>query len=528
MTSPAVTAVAAKRLGSSTQPGDVAGRVTASAGQTGATLEITGSGASGTEAARVTKVVTDSYIAVLGGQIRRSALLASQRLQAEYTRVQGELAALPAPPPSAPDAAAVPSPRLVLQQRLQGVSEQLARLSADAALFDTGVQVTRPATAPATPVSPHPLKDALLAALIGAVAAGVIAWGAEIRAHRRTDLGRVARLLGVPGLGRVPPTAAGAAPASPRPRPASASAADGGSRPWESWLGELDSESSERPGLRNRWGRLWGRVRWLGPRADGLVRGRHRDDGDRGTPPAHWQLVVSSVDAALRKLHGRSVLIASITRADAASSAAASFAVSAAEDGRCVVLVDADQQSREISAPAGAERAPGLIELVEQNTGLPLSRHPAEMHEPPLVSLLAAGRPVQDSAAFYRRHAFRDTMHALRESADLVVVGAPPVLDSADARVLSDIVDAVVVVVDPAISDDLLTNARERLALADAPLAGFVLLTGSGRRGTRASFATERPKEASRRAVAVSALLSARVRPVPVDGRTGQGRRDVG
>jgi Mrp family chromosome partitioning ATPase len=316
-----------------------------------------------------------------------------------------------------PRTARTSSTMVVLQEQLREIAIELNRLQIASREYQPAVQVIRAAPVPAVPISPVPKRDAGLAALIALLLGSAAAWAFEVRSRRRSDSGRYARALGADCLGRVPALA-------------------------------------EEPSL---------------------------DAGGHPALAGQWQRVVSAVDASMREVSGRCLLITTPSAPGQASRCAARLALAAAADGRSVVLVDADYPARELSKLAGAAHAPGLTELAERHAGLQTPDKGGEGGAP-AVALLAPGRPVANAAAFYRTASFRATLAAIGQRADLVVVVGPPVLASAETGVLADAVDAVLLVVAESTSEDDILAARSALAWGSGQLLGCVVLGEMPRR----------------------------------------------
>src|SRR4029453_4154199 len=100
-----------------------------------------------------------------------------------------------------PRTAKVTATMNVLQEQLIEIASDLNRMKEIGRGFQPAVQVLRHAEASPVPVSPLPVRDAGLAALIAMLLAGAAAWGFEAQSQRRTDPGRFARLVGTVRLG---------------------------------------------------------------------------------------------------------------------------------------------------------------------------------------------------------------------------------------------------------------------------------------------------------------------------------------
>jgi Mrp family chromosome partitioning ATPase len=403
VTSDPVATAAAGLLRDGTSAQDVAGAVTAVPGTTADTLTITASAPGATRAARLADAAARGYLAVLRDQARAAAAATVIRLQTQYDDAQRQLAGLGSQPRT-PGAAALAA---ALQDQLRDIASQQNRLRAAATNFVPLVQVVHPATPPAAPTSPVPLRDAGLAVLVAVLVGAAAAWAFEARTQRRADVDRFTRLLGADCLGRIP--AAAAVPAG---------------------------------------------------------------DPATGEPvlPGQWHQVASALDVSLREPGSRRVLVTAPGTTGQPGRAVANLARAVAADGRAVIAVDADYRYRELSTVAGAPASPGLTELV---AGADLGRAGPDGSP---VALLPAGQQVGDVAAFYRAPAFRAALDSLRQRADLVLVAGPPVLDGAEAGVLADVADAVVLVVPESASEGDLRATVAALSWSRAAVVGYVLV----------------------------------------------------
>jgi capsular exopolysaccharide synthesis family protein len=178
-----------------------------------------------------------------------------------------------------------------------------------------------------------------------------------------------------------------------------------------------------------------------------------------------------------RLLHGQgnplcTVLVTSATTAEDRASAAANLAVSLAQTGQRVVLVDADL------------RRPALHEIftVANNTGVSTALDGEQGHAPVQptsingLSLLAAG-PATDRSADVLASSHMDALIAsLKRDADIVVFNTPPVGVLTDAAVLATKVDGVLLVMQAGKTNG--DRAKESLRLLEqvnAHVVGAVL-----------------------------------------------------
>jgi len=109
-----------------------------------------------------------------------------------------------------------------------------------------------------------------------------------------------------------------------------------------------------------------------------------------------------------------------------------------AASGKTVVLVDADLRNGNLHEPALLASGPGLAEVILDQMDLRNALQKIDFQKPGhqptgSMSLLSAGRRVSDPAGALMSTAFDGLIESLRQQFDVVVVAAPPLLDSANA-----------------------------------------------------------------------------------------------
>jgi polysaccharide biosynthesis transport protein len=120
------------------------------------------------------------------------------------------------------------------------------------------------------------------------------------------------------------------------------------------------------------------------------------------------------------------------------SSLALALARSAARAGERVLLVDCDLRRRNLSRIMGATEAPGLAELLAGRGDTPALCRP---DRPPGLAFMPAGlatdgRRIADLAV-------KLATEGWRREYDLVVLDGPPMLASADAQLLAEMADGI-------------------------------------------------------------------------------------
>ncbi len=161
--------------------------------------------------------------------------------------------------------------------------------------------------------------------------------------------------------------------------------------------------------------------------------------------------------------------------AEDTATAVANLAVTIAQTGRNVVVVDANLRHPRVHELFSLDNRQGLTDMVLAED--PFANPPLQPTEVPGLSILASG-PLPPNPADVLDSKRMDMIWAgLRERFDMVLVNAPPVLAVADAAILAPHMDGVVLVLRAGHTKrEHAQRARERLERVRARLLGAVLL----------------------------------------------------
>ena len=207
--------------------------------------------------------------------------------------------------------------------------------------------------------------------------------------------------------------------------------------------------------------------------------GRHR--GAVTVPSAMPAPAFEAVTASLlaRRREGGVVLVTGAGRGDGATVTACSVAIALAKEGREVLLIDADPEGRGAQTVLGRQGGVGLAELArglaEQSTAVTTveAGHCR-------LDFLPPGGIVDDLSSIYRSDGAKRVLTRLALAYDLVIVDAPPLLDSAEAASLALHSDAVVAVVRRGTRTSTVEAFRSRIGLFPPPVIGVVFNRSRG------------------------------------------------
>jgi capsular exopolysaccharide synthesis family protein len=413
--SPDVHARAAELLGGDYTEEEVGGKVTVRPSEDVDLLTVNAEGGTPEEAAGIANAVGEAYTELRGEDIAQRAERSISQLEESMAQLRERIDAADAELAGGAEAPLVEAERDAAATQLATFESRAEEIAVDAALFGSGVDRFTEARPPATPTQPQPRRNAAVGLVLGALAGAALAWYRAERVNTAEERRDPAPILQAPLLGQVPEYKSvgvvGLDPARSAP----------------------DSVAAE-----------------------------------------SYQFLVSSLEYALAKIGGRSVVITSAGRASGKTLTAFNLAIAAARDGRHVVLCDGDERTRGLTSLTRTVPTPGLTDLADED--VPLEGAIAMIDVPASAGLpfVAAGTRPPDPAGFFRTAGFRLAMRRVKEHGDLLIVDSPPLLAVSDTSSIASQVDGIVVVVPQGTPLRTLQEARERLDFIGTPVLGYV------------------------------------------------------
>lgn len=167
------------------------------------------------------------------------------------------------------------------------------------------------------------------------------------------------------------------------------------------------------------------------------------------------------------------IQITSPTRGDGKSTLSANLALSIAQSGKRVLLVDADMRRPKLHELFALKNDVGLSSVIAHEIDLPDAVQPTVMEN---LTLLSSGPKPGNPAELLTSSRFKDLLEALKEAYDFVIIDTPPVLAVTDASVVAALADGVIMALQ--ITRSCKPNsefAAERLHAIGARLLGVVV-----------------------------------------------------
>jgi succinoglycan biosynthesis transport protein ExoP len=374
-------------------------------------------------AAKVADAYARSYIRFRRDQAVESLLGPGEEIREKLAELQTEVDALDAQievakREEAPAAGGLVARRDSLVQQQALFKQKLDELQVDASVKGRDTLLLAPASVPTSPVSPRPLRDAVLALVVGLVlGVGVAFLREQLDDTLRTKEDVDSAAAPLPVLGLVP-----AVPGwKNRSRPVVASLTEPSSPVAESYRS-----------LRTA-------------------------------------IQFAGFDRPLRVLQ-----VTSPSSSEGKTTTLANLAVALARSGSRVVTVCCDLRRPRLHDFFGLSNGVGFTSVLVGEAELAQAVQPVPGVE--RLAVLASGPSPPNPSELLASRRSAEVFTTLQAHADIVLVDCPPVLPVTDAAVLSGVVDATVLVTTAGVTRrrDLM-RAIELLRQVDAPLVGVVL-----------------------------------------------------
>lgn len=176
----------------------------------------------------------------------------------------------------------------------------------------------------------------------------------------------------------------------------------------------------------------------------------------------------TSVDSKTKK-----IMITSSGPREGKSTTAANLAVSMAQSGKSVLLIDADMRNPTQHKLFGLSNMEGLSVSLVQDQG---SRAFIQATEVPGVSVLPGGPIPPNPAELVGSKRMKHLIEELSRQFDVVLIDTPPIIAVTDAAIIAQEVDGVILVLASGeVNKDFALRAKDQLEKVGAKILGAVL-----------------------------------------------------
>ena len=168
----------------------------------------------------------------------------------------------------------------------------------------------------------------------------------------------------------------------------------------------------------------------------------------------------------------QTLLITGVDAGAGKSTTLANLAVVIAQGGKRVVMVDCDLRRPTLHKLFGLPSEPGLTTAILDST----SRVARQSTSVAGLELVASGPLPPNPSELLGSHRLEEILKQLADSADIVLLDAPPIVAVSDAAVLASRVDGVILVVSAGKTKrDMAKRAKSLLEKVNAHILGVVL-----------------------------------------------------
>ena len=169
----------------------------------------------------------------------------------------------------------------------------------------------------------------------------------------------------------------------------------------------------------------------------------------------------------------RVLVVTSAVPGEGKTMTSTNLAVALAQTGRTVLVIDADLRRPRVASTLGVDPAIGLTTAL---VGKAEIEDAIQVHEPSGLHVLASGAKPPNPTEILQSRVTHDLIRRLRQSYDMIIIDAPPLLPVADASVLSTLADGSIIVVRHGqTTRDQITEAVNRLTQVGGRLYGVVV-----------------------------------------------------
>jgi capsular exopolysaccharide synthesis family protein len=172
----------------------------------------------------------------------------------------------------------------------------------------------------------------------------------------------------------------------------------------------------------------------------------------------------------------RTLVFTSAVPGEGKTTNAVNLALTLAQRGVKVVIVDADLRRGVIHHVFDVKQAPGLADVLNGRVALSDALHRVKVEEGGILQFITSGAPPRNPVAMLESPAMRRLITDLQSEFEVVILDAPPVNILTDAAILGVHADGVVVVVRAGETQTgALEYAMQQLQLVRARVIGVVL-----------------------------------------------------
>ena len=158
-----------------------------------------------------------------------------------------------------------------------------------------------------------------------------------------------------------------------------------------------------------------------------------------------YRILCSRIDRLSRENGYKTIALTSSVKGEGKTLTSVNLAFSMAKDfGRHVLLMDVDFKHSSLSRLINRPKAKGFLDLLSNGTGIESAKQPYLNGR---LDIVTAGKVTPEALKLYVSGRTKEIIQQARKEYDFVFFDLPPVLATADANIITEWIDGIILVV---------------------------------------------------------------------------------
>lgn len=186
-----------------------------------------------------------------------------------------------------------------------------------------------------------------------------------------------------------------------------------------------------------------------------------------------FRTIRTNINFALPDKEVQTILFTSSSSGEGKSTNAANVAIVFAQEGKKVLLMDADMRKPTMHYTFNTRNSPGLSNILTRQWGFEDVKKITEFKG---LDLLTCGPIPPNPAELLSSQSMKLLLNELKKAYDIIILDGPPVLLVADSQILSNICDGTILIINSGVTEkSKVIKAKEALQTSKACIIGAVL-----------------------------------------------------
>jgi len=186
-----------------------------------------------------------------------------------------------------------------------------------------------------------------------------------------------------------------------------------------------------------------------------------------------FRLLRNNIHFSAVDMENKTIVVTSPEPSDGKSTTAANLAIVLAQDGKKVILVDADLRKPSIHYTFNLSHTEGLTSVLSRKVSISAAINRTAI---PGLHILTSGPVPPNPAKLVHSYAMGFVIEKLKEVFDYVIIDTPPILSVTDAQIIANKCDGVILVISGGKTyRERAKKAKEILENARAQILGVVV-----------------------------------------------------